>query len=272
MRVKILEADKSQKIDDQALILRILNKLPEQYDGVREMIERDIDKAVWPSVSEVLEALVGRHACIQTRLNANSGGSGEKTTKADTALYAGGGFKGNCNNCGKRGHKAQDCRAAGGGAANGGRGGRGNGNGGRGGGAGRGSGAGCGSGSGQTNGSGGGQNHNSNVTCNYCKETGHMKYSCPKLAVKNGGDPPSGDSDKANVAKGTDPKEVSLVTVEKFTKLSACGRCNEIGFHGGRCLSCGTGMHTEPVSDEEAKEANIGQCWEATVPSVRTVA
>jgi gag-polypeptide of LTR copia-type len=43
MRAKIEEADPSQAIGDQAFILHIINKLPEQYDSVRDILEKDID-------------------------------------------------------------------------------------------------------------------------------------------------------------------------------------------------------------------------------------
>jgi gag-polypeptide of LTR copia-type len=46
MRAKIEEADLSQAITDQAFILQIINKLPEQYDSVRDILEKDIDAAV----------------------------------------------------------------------------------------------------------------------------------------------------------------------------------------------------------------------------------
>jgi gag-polypeptide of LTR copia-type len=43
MHAKIEEADPSQSIGDQAFLLRIINKLPEQYDGVWDILEKDID-------------------------------------------------------------------------------------------------------------------------------------------------------------------------------------------------------------------------------------
>jgi Zinc knuckle len=152
-------------------------------------------------VNEVLEKLTIHYQRIQACLNENGG----EKTKADTVLFAGG-FKGNWRNCGKRGHKAQDFRAPGGGAhgcSNGGGNGR----------------SGCGNGgnannSGHRNGGGqyvqlqttnGNSNVNANVVCNYCKETGHMKYSCPKLAAKNGTGT-DGKKDKANVAKSDSEK------------------------------------------------------------------
>jgi gag-polypeptide of LTR copia-type len=40
MRAKIEEADPSQSIGDQAFLLRIINKLPKQYDGVWDILEK----------------------------------------------------------------------------------------------------------------------------------------------------------------------------------------------------------------------------------------
>jgi hypothetical protein len=129
MRVKIEEADSSQAIGDQAFILRIIYKLPEQYDSVRDILEKGINAAVWPTISLMLEALSIRFQRTKARLNETSG---NEKTKADMVLYAGG-YKGNCCNCGKRGHKAQDCRGPGGGCGSGGSGSGGHGNGGTGG-------------------------------------------------------------------------------------------------------------------------------------------
>jgi gag-polypeptide of LTR copia-type/Zinc knuckle len=247
MRAKIEEADPSQAIGDQAFILRIINKLSAQYDSVHDILEKDIDAGVWPTISEVLEKLTIRYQHLQAHLNDNGG----EKTKADTVLFAGS-FKGNCRNCGKRGHKSQDCRAPGGGAY------------------GRGS---CGNGGNANHGGrgNGGVQHvqnqitngtsfaNANVVCNYCKESGHMKYSCPKLAAKNGNGTNT-NKDKANVAKSDQEKEISLVMVDRYTKFSACGQCGEIGFHGEMCKECYLGMHTEPVTKKRLADADIGQC------------
>jgi hypothetical protein len=191
--------------------------------------------------------------------------NGAEKIKTDTVLFAGG-FKGNCRNCGKRGHKIQDCRAPGGGAyghGNGNTGGGGRGNGGYANNGGRGNGNGQ---YGQINTSGnpgklvnGGPNGNTNVICNYCKETGHMKFSCPKLAMKNGNGN-GGNKDKANVAKTDAEKEISLVTVERYTKFSACDQCGEIGFHGDVCRDCYLGKYTESVTNKDLSSAEIGQC------------
>jgi hypothetical protein len=205
-------------------------------------------------ISEVLEKLTICYQHLQARLNDNGG----EKTKADTVLFAGG-FKGNCRNCGKRGHKSQDCRAPGGGAygrVNGGNGGGSRGSGGNANNGGRGNGGTQHAHNQFTNGT---SNANTNVICNYCKESGYMKSSCPKLAAKNGNGL-NANKDKANVAKSDQEKEISLVMVDRYTKFSACGRCGEIGFHGEMCTECYVGMLTEPVTKKKLADAEIGQC------------
>jgi hypothetical protein len=57
-----------------------------------------------------------------------------------------------------------------------------------------------------------------------------LRYLCPKLAAKNGsgGGSNNGNKDSANVAKSDPEKEISLVMVDRYTKLSACGWCGKI--------------------------------------------
>jgi hypothetical protein len=86
-----------------------------------------------------------------------------------------------------------------------------------------------------------------------------MKFSGPKLAVKNGNGN-GGNKDKANVAKLDSEKEISLVMVERHTKFSTCEQCGEIGFHGDVCRDCYLGKYIESVTDKELSSVDIGQC------------
>jgi gag-polypeptide of LTR copia-type/Zinc knuckle len=211
LRLKIADADKTQKIEDRAFILRILNKLPESYETTVELIKNDINSGKMLTVDLVLEKLVLHFQCIQGSNKSGGSNGGNGKSGEDVTLYAGG-FKGKCNNCGKYGHKADQCRSGSGGR--GGRGGCGDQSGGRGGSAGHGSGA---------NGSGSNQaNHNANVVCNYCKEKGHMKYLCPKLELKNGG----GNSSGACQGQGQGSSGVSLATLSFCLVVLLSGRVN----------------------------------------------
>ena len=52
------------------------------------------------------------------KINSDKYGGSSGDQEGEIGLFAGG-FKGKCNNCGKQGHKAKDCRAPGGGAYSG---------------------------------------------------------------------------------------------------------------------------------------------------------
>jgi gag-polypeptide of LTR copia-type len=134
LRLKIADADKTQKIEDRAFILHILNKLPESYETMVELIEKDINSNNMRTIDSVLEKLVLRFQRIQGRNKSGSLNGGNGKSGEDVTLYAGG-FKGKCNNCSKYGHKANQCHSGAGG--HGGCGGRGDQSSGRGGSAGR---------------------------------------------------------------------------------------------------------------------------------------
>jgi gag-polypeptide of LTR copia-type len=206
LRTKIEEADKKLKIDDRAFLLRILNKLPEAYETTVDLIELEIDSVEdkLPEINYVLEKLVLRYQRIQTR----KGASNKNKDKDDVALF-GGGFKGNCNKCGKRGHKAVNCKSGEKGNAK------------------------KGDDKKPTSGNSGSTESKpdmSNVSCNYCKDKGHMKDTCPKLAAKKA---------KAEADKG----EVGLVTVDLDKSMGECNYCGEIGLFCGPCKCCFVGVN-----------------------------
>jgi hypothetical protein len=104
-----------------------------------------------------------------------------------------------------------------------------------------------------------------NVMCNYCKEKGHMKYSCPKLELKNsGGNSCGGNSGGAGQGQGQGSggatKSEIFVVVDKYGKLSGCDRCGEIGLHGMACAECLTGKYTRLVSKDSVDDLLVGQC------------
>jgi Zinc knuckle len=134
------------------------------------------------------------------------------------ALY-GGGFKGKCNKCGTIGHKALQCKKNVGG--------------------------------GSTTNTNSGQKDFSTYKCNYCKETGHIKTNCPKLAekakLKNEGS-----------SNGPDRGEVVLTVHERYTKICKSNRCGEPGFLNQNCSDCLIGKCEMPVEGSEG----FGQCPE----------
>ena len=98
------------EITDVQFMTKILNSLTKDYKDEMKTLEKDLNKtgAGALTVKKIREELnlqyerLG-HGKGRSRKNGYSGGGSE------TALYAGG-FKGRCNNCGKYGHKAADCR------------------------------------------------------------------------------------------------------------------------------------------------------------------
>jgi hypothetical protein len=182
-------------------LLRILNKLPETYETTIDLIELEIDNSEeLPEINYILEKLVLRYQRIQSC----KGVSNKNNDKDDVALF-GGGFKGNCNKCGKRGHKAVDCKSK----------------------------AKKGEDKKPASGNSGSTESKpdmSNVSCNYCKEKGHMKDTCPKLAAKKA---------KAEADKG----EVGLISVDLDKIMGECNYCGEIGLFCGPCKSCLVGVN-----------------------------
>jgi hypothetical protein len=197
---KIEEADKKLKIDNRSFLLRILNKLPEAYEMTIDLIELEIDNSEeLPEINYILEKLVLRYQRIQSR----KGASNKNKDKDDVALF-GGGFKGNCNKCGKRGHKAVNCKSGKKGQdkkpASG------------------------------NSGSTESKPDMSNLSCNYCKEKGHMKDTCPKLAAKKA---------KAEADKG----EMACVGMDVVKNMGECNYCGEIGLFCEPCKSCFVGVN-----------------------------
>jgi hypothetical protein len=87
LRVKIEEADKDQKMTDRDFILRVLNKLPVEYENTVELIELDIGNTMSISIHSILDKLVLRYQRI---LNRKDGGKGKsKDGDGDVALYGG---------------------------------------------------------------------------------------------------------------------------------------------------------------------------------------
>jgi Reverse transcriptase (RNA-dependent DNA polymerase)/gag-polypeptide of LTR copia-type len=240
LRSKIEEADKKLKIDDRAFLLRILNKLPEAYETTVDLIELEIDSVEdkLPDMNYVLEKLVLRYQRIQSR----KGASNKNKDKDDVALF-GGGFKGNCHKCGKRGHKSANCKSSEKGNAK------------------------KGDDKKPTSGNSGSTESKpdmSNVSCNYCKEKGHMKDTCPKLAAKKA---------KAEADKG----EVGLVTVDLDKSMGECNYCGEIGLFCGPCKSCFVGVNDKNPHSIEGdtglilvdKYCGVGRCTNCNGVGIR---
>jgi gag-polypeptide of LTR copia-type len=241
IRVKIEEADKKQAIDERSFLLRILNKLPQEYEATVLMIESEIDEGNVPSINTVVQKLVLQYQRNLSRKGSKKGGGD------DVALYGGGGFKGNCNKCGKRGHKGVDCKADA-------KSGKGNDK--------NKKGQSQGQSQSQSQSQGQGQvNHNANVICNYCKAVGHMKVTCPKLAQKN--------ANKSEEKTG----DTLCVAIDPYTKMSKCDHCDDVGFHGWQCNCTMVSKFTRLIARKELETLNVGccpECGDVMIDSVGT--
>ena len=95
------------KVTDTQFMVKVLNSLTPEYSTQVKLLEKRIDKqgADALTLEEIREDLSLEFEHLQrtrrTKDNNESGG--------ETALYAGGQFKGKCRGCGKYGHKVANC-------------------------------------------------------------------------------------------------------------------------------------------------------------------
>ena len=158
------------KMEDDDILEHALNNLPKEYEIVVAPLEKRLSAQFNPlTIEELREELNLKYLRLY--------GSKEEslTGESETALFAGG-FKGKCNECGKLGHKARDCKDKDGKKNN------------------------------NNNSRRNGTRFNGN--CNYCKKKGHMEKNCFKKK-KDEKDKDKG-SESANVAKEKDEDLVLL--------------------------------------------------------------
>ena len=92
-------------MSDDALLEHALNNVPQEYNIEISLLEKRLGDSNDPlTIEELRDALNLKFE----RLQGNKG-KHYRSGDEETALFAGG-FKGRCNNCGKHGQKARDCR------------------------------------------------------------------------------------------------------------------------------------------------------------------
>ena len=153
LQVQINNA-RENSITEDDLMEHILGNLPSVYDIEVHTLRKRLDDLHDPLTLEELR----EELCLKFEMMNRRGKLGlSQTPNEEHALFAGG-FKGKCNNCGKIGHRARDCRDK-------------NGN----------------KGKQENNGGSNNQNNNEadkNVECFYCKRKGHRISNCYKLKQK----------------------------------------------------------------------------------------
>ena len=100
------------KISEEDLMEHVLNNLPKDYEiSVSKLEDRLGDPNSPLTIEQIQQELNLRYERLYG--SKKSSKYRDDTDNEETALFAGG-FKGQCNNCGKRGHKAINCRLGGG--------------------------------------------------------------------------------------------------------------------------------------------------------------
>jgi gag-polypeptide of LTR copia-type len=92
-------------VDDEDLVIHILNNLPKEYDSLVESIEENLNKGADEEVTvkRVRERVRARFRRMALRHS-------DPDTQEDVALLASGKkVKTRCGQCGKIGHKKEDC-------------------------------------------------------------------------------------------------------------------------------------------------------------------
>jgi hypothetical protein len=175
IREQLINAGSS--MSDEELLEHVFANVPKDYEVISAPLEKRLGSKFNPvTIDEVRDDFNLRYQRLY----------GTKKTlttqdESETALYAGG-FRGKCNECGKMGHKARDCREKQGKSSN-------------------------------------RNNRQSkkkfNGVCNYCKKKGHMEKDCwkKKREENNKG------SENASVAKEKDD-DVVLIAMDAFDAMS----------------------------------------------------
>ena len=98
------------EISNEAMMIHIMNNLPQEYDTVVEAMERKLDDLVYPlTLRNLKNELLLKYNRIQENKGMNEESENEEADK-DIALFEyTKQFKGRCYNCGEFGHKREDC-------------------------------------------------------------------------------------------------------------------------------------------------------------------
>ena len=104
-RINDATENKTQFKSEIDVLEHVLNNVPADYDVTIESLLDRVGAATNPlTITELRTKLRNRFK----KLNPSQSSKNDYN-EGETALFAGG-FKGKCNNCGKMGHKARDCR------------------------------------------------------------------------------------------------------------------------------------------------------------------
>ena len=166
LRMNTIKIDGKSDKTETDVILAILAKLPQDLYAIEiHQVETNLANKVKVTIESLRTELRTGYARIMAQQD-GKGGVDEQAlaairqdyTDAELVAFVRGNFKGNCNRCGKQGHKGVNC-------PDNGNGGGGNGNG----------------GDGNSGGGGNGQKRRRpNISCHYCGFRGHKENECRK--------------------------------------------------------------------------------------------
>ena len=171
LRIRINEAGGNRTEMD--VMEHVLTHMPKDYNELYVTLHRRIGSSNDPlTIDELKEELTLFWKRLKKQRGVNNQ---DETSGEETALFAGG-FSGNCNHCGKIGHKSKDCWSK------------------------------------QNSEKKGKPDTKSNFTksnftgkCHFCGKKGHRKQDCWKLNKKD---------DKANLAKEDDDDEIGFISID----------------------------------------------------------
>jgi hypothetical protein len=109
-RIQVIMEEMGSNMTDKQFIVHVLNNLTPDYDVVVDVNHARIKSTMSPLMIDNLRELLNLHCeKMMDRKTGNKNNRNNRNTTDDTALYAGGKFKGQCRHCGKYGHKNSDC-------------------------------------------------------------------------------------------------------------------------------------------------------------------
>jgi hypothetical protein len=108
-RIRVLMEQMNSMMTDAQFMVHVMNNLTPDYDLVVDIHSRKIVAASNPlTIEDLQEELDLRCEVLADRKPGHKNKSHQNNTE-DTALYAGGKFKGKCHHCGKFGNETPDC-------------------------------------------------------------------------------------------------------------------------------------------------------------------
>jgi hypothetical protein len=208
---------------DKDFFMHILNNVPGDYEIVINDLEKRLGDVDDPLTTEEIQTR------LKTKYLKMYPKAGSNSNDGDVGLFAGG-FKGNCNHCGKQGHKAFQCpdKAK--------------------------------EGNGKGNSNNGSGKNKFRGKCNHCGKQGHREANC---WAKNG------KPDSANTATDNAATEHVLAAIDNEFAFKADGskltKDTWIGDTGASChmTNDDTGMYEVKTIDDEITVGN-GKPMKAT--------